>query len=186
MWEAVTAVATLGTGIAIVLTVVLGIRQLRLASAHLAHLQRTSQLEGAMKIFDGLFEHEFIEAMRFVLDDLPSRMLEPEFRARIPLVQHGDDAVHRELVVLRYFERVGVYVKHGLIDGALVYDLMIGRIVEQWKALQDVVGIHRAARGQAFWENFEYLFDNAVRWLNVQERGTNYLKEPGPAHPTAP
>jgi hypothetical protein len=175
MWEAVTALATLGTGIAIVLTVLLGVRQLRFTGAHLAHLRRATQLEGAMKIFDDSFDHQFIESMRFVTNELPKCMLEPEFRAEVPLIQHGNDAVHKELVVLRYFERVGTYVKNGLIEGPIIYDLIIGRLIEQWEALQEVVKIQRAAKGDGYWENFEFLFNDGVRWLRT-EHGDDFLK----------
>jgi hypothetical protein len=147
MWEAVSALGTLGAGIAIVVTVLLGVRQLRITSAQLEALRKATQLEGTMKIFDDLFEERFLEAMKFVANDLPNRMLDPEFRSKLPLIQHGDEA-HKELVVMRYFERVGTYVKNGLIDGAIVYDLMMLRIMDYWEALHEVVKIHRAARGR--------------------------------------
>jgi hypothetical protein len=148
MWEAVTAFATVGTGIAIVLTVLLGVRQLRLTAEHLVHLRKTSQLEGAMKIFDDLFTAHFIQAMRFVTDELQDHMRDPEFRAAVPSIRY-DDSVHKELIVMRYFERVGTYVKNGLIEGTIIYDLMGFRIVSTWEALTEVVSIHRAAHGQS-------------------------------------
>jgi hypothetical protein len=165
MWEAVTALATLGTGVAIVLTVLLGVRQLRVTSDQLEALRKATQLEGTMKIFDDLFEEQLFQAMKFVSDELPSRMLEPEFRAGLPLIQHGDPA-HPELVVMRYFERVGTYVKNGLVDGAIIYDLMVIRIVDLWESLEGVAAIHRAARGDGLWENFEFLYRDGRRWMN--------------------
>jgi hypothetical protein len=51
-WEAVTALATIGTGVAIVATVLLGIRQLELTRSQLELPRRATQLDGALKIFD--------------------------------------------------------------------------------------------------------------------------------------
>ena len=165
MWEAITALATLGTGIAIVLTVLLGIRQLRLTGAHLAHLRRATQLEGAMKIFDDFFAPEFRSAMRFVINDLQKRMEDPEFRAGVSLIGAADDNVHKELSVLRSFERVGTFVKNGLIDGPIIYDLLLSVIFTTWDSLAEVVAIHRGIMGPALWENYEFLYNEGKHWL---------------------
>lgn len=175
MWEAVTAVATLGTGIAIVLTVLLGIRQLRLTGAHLAHLRRATQLEGAMKIFDDFNAPDFRESLRFVTNELPDRMRDPGFRAEVALIGFADDNVHKELHIMRTFERIGIYVKHGLIDGAIIYDLALPPITTSWGALAEVVAIHRQAFGQGFWENYELLYREGMRWRD-ESRGPDYLK----------
>jgi hypothetical protein len=52
MWEIVSAVATALTGIIILVTVVLGSHQLRVTNRQLEQLQRATQLEGTMKIFE--------------------------------------------------------------------------------------------------------------------------------------
>lgn len=175
MWEAITAIATLCTGVAIVLTVLLGIRQLRLTGEHLAHLRRATQLEGAMTIFNDLFAPDFRESMRFVLNDLPERMKDPAFREGVERIGLADDTEHKELLILRSFERVGIYVKHGLIDGAIIYDLMLPPIARTWEALADVVRVHRALHGDGFWENFEFLYDEGEAWRR-RTQDAAYLK----------
>lgn len=172
MWEAITAIATLGTGIAIVLTVLLGIRQLRLTGAHLEHLRRSTQLEGAMKIFDTFFSHEFRHSMRFVISELSGRMPDPEFRAGVEIVGAADESVHKELFVLRSFERLGTLIKNGLIDGPIIYDLLLPVIFGTWESLADVVAVHRAKMGSALWENYEYLYTDGKAWLAREHRNT--------------
>jgi len=174
MWEAVTAISTLGTGVAIVLTVLLGIRQLRLTSAHLAHLRRATQLEGAMKIFDDIFSPPFREAMRFVLSDLSERMHDPSFKDETAHVGMADDKVHKELTVMRSFERIGTYVKNGLIDGPIIYDLVLPVIVSTWEALAEIVRIHRASYGQGLWERYEFLYRDGNQWYE-RTRGAHYM-----------
>ena len=163
-WEAITALATLGTGVAIVATVLLGIRQLQLTRSQLEHLRRATQLQGAMKIFDDLDTEEFWNSLHFIATELPKRMTDPEFRDEVALIGMADTNVHRELPLMRTFERLGTYVKHGLIDGPIIYDLALPPIEKAWESLTDVVRIHRTAHGEAFWENFEMLYREGKRW----------------------
>jgi hypothetical protein len=163
VWEEISALATLFTGVAIVLTVLLGIRQLRLTADQLDHLRRATQLEGAMKIFDDFNTAEFRESFFFIMSELPKRMEEPGFRADVALVGMADDTVHKELHLMRTFERVGTYVKNGLIEGAIIYDYFLPPIVRSWDALAEVVRIHRTTHGEAFWENFELLYRESLR-----------------------
>ena len=44
------------------------------------------------------------------------------------------------------------YLKHGLIEGAIIYDYFLPPIVRSWEALAEVVRIHRAAHGEGYWE----------------------------------
>jgi hypothetical protein len=163
VWEEISALATVFTGIAIVVTVLLGMRQLRLASDELDHLRRATQLEGAMKIFDDFNAPEFWESFHFIINDLPKQMQDPSFREGVALIGMADDGVHKELYVMRTFERIGTYVKHGLIDGAIIYDFALPPIVKSWEALAEVVQIHRVANGEGFWENYELLYRESVR-----------------------
>jgi hypothetical protein len=170
MWEAVTALATLGTGIAIILTVLLGVRQLRVTGAQLDQLRRATQLEGAMKIFEDLNSDEFRDSMRFIMNEVPKRMADPTFRAEVALGGMADDKVHKELHVMRTFERVGTYVRSGLIDGPIVYNYAISVIAVTWEGLVDVVRSHRDAHGEGFWENYEFLYTDAIQWRDGSQK----------------
>lgn len=163
-WEAISAVATLGTGLAIVATVLLGIRQLKLTSAQLEHLRRATQLQGALTIFDDLNSKEFWDSLHFIATDLPQQMTDPKFRGEVALIGLADTNVHKELPLLRAFERIGTYVKHGLIDGPIIFDFAMGVIDKSWELLAEVVQIHRGANDEGFWENFEMLHRECKRW----------------------
>src|SRR5947209_15698469 len=146
-WEALTAIATAFTGLVIGATVIVGARQLRLTRDTLDHLRRATQLEGAMKILDDITQPEFREAVRFVGNELPEKMNEPAFREELKTVGLADSNRHKELIVLRTFERVGVFVKLGLLDSGIIYDFAIPVIVATWQNLEEVVAIHRQAGG---------------------------------------
>jgi len=163
-WESVTALATVGTGVAIVATVLLGIRQLELTRAQLENLRRATQLQGALQIFEDLNSPEFWSSLHFIATELPRRMEDPKFREEVAMIGMADTKVHRELSLMRAFERIGTYVKYGLIDGPIIYDCALGPLEKSWDLLVEVVRIHRQTHGEGFWENFEMLYLDAKRW----------------------
>ena len=175
-WEAVTAIATAFTGAVIAATVVVGARQLRLTRDTLDELRRATQLEGTMRVLDDIMGSEFRDAMRFVTNDLPAKMQEEPFRATVSRIGAEDSATHKELTVLRTLERVGSYIKYGLLDGDVIYDVSIPVFISAWECLQPVIEIHRRERGEGFWENFEYLYRASIRWREQSRKDEGYLK----------
>jgi hypothetical protein len=153
-WEAITAVSTAVTALVIGATAVVGYRQLK-------HLRQATQLEGTLKIFDELNDEELRDARRFVLTDLHDKMQDPKFRAEIAAVGLTDEHVHRELQVLRAFEKVGTYVRYKFIDPEMICDYAGPWVRGTWEVLEDlsIIAEHRRNfGGAALWENFERLY----------------------------
>ncbi len=175
-WEALTAVATAFTGVVIVATVVVGARQLRLTRDTLDQLRRATQLEGTTRVMDDFMGPEFREARMFVTHELPAKMKDEAFRATISHMGSGDALVHKELTVLRTLERVGSYIKYGLLDGDIIYDVFSPVVMSMWERLQPVIEIHRREGGEGYWENFEYFYRAARRWHASQNSKAEYLK----------
>jgi len=175
-WEAVSALAAVFTGLIIAATVIVGVRQLRLTQETLEHLRRATQLEGAMKIYADLNSPEFHESQLFVLNDLARCMEDPAFRDAVRLAGMADAQQHKELIVMRAYERVGVYVRYGLIDGAIIYDYSIPTIIGAWEELAEVVAIHREFLGPGLWENFQFLYDDGKAWQTRTNR-TKHLRK---------
>lgn len=174
MWESLAAVGSLLSAVVITFSVIYAAKQVRLGrdqaqltNAQLMHLRRSTQLEGAMKIFELMDNPEFREAVRFVVHDLQEQMLDPEFRAATAFPEAADDTIHKENIVLRFFERVGAYVKEGFLDGALLYTVVPTTIISTWESLADVVTIQRGAISHLKAENFEYLYNGAMRWAEA-------------------
>lgn len=174
-WEAISAIATAFTGVVIAATVLVGIRQLRLTRDTLDHLRRATQLDGAMQIFADLNTPQFRESQHFILRELALRMDEPEFREAVAHVGMADSRVHKELHLMRTFERIGAYVRNGLIDGNIIYDVSLPVIVGSWEELAEVVEIHRKSLGDGMWENFEYLYVGGKSWKQ-QNRPQSYMR----------
>ncbi len=176
MWEAVTATGSILSAVVIAITVVFASKQVRVGSeqakltnAQLEHLRKSTQLQGAMQIFDDMDRTDFQEAVRFVVHDLAAHMQNDTFRHEVSFPEACDDRVHKENVVLRTFERVGAYVKQGLLDGRLLYTVVPTVILSTWEHLSEVVAIQRASISQLKAENFEYLYDGAKAWAGEHE-----------------
>lgn len=177
-WEAFSAVSTAFTGLVILATAIAAIREVRIAADHsratrdqLEHLRKSTQFEGALAVFGELDTPFQQHARRFVQFQLAERMNDPQFRAEVALLAGADELEHKELTVLRCFERIGTYVRKGLVDPDVVYCAAAGRVIATWRALDDVVAIHRAIAGPAFWENYERLYHASKTWQH--RRGLN-------------
>jgi hypothetical protein len=161
-WEAVSAIGSLASVVVIAVTVVVGARQLRVTQRQLEQLRGATQLEGTLTIFADLTTPEFFAAARFTISRLAAKMRDDAFRREVAVIGLAEDGDHPELLVLRTFERVGTYVKHGLLDGAIVYDYAGPVIRETWSALVEVVEIHRRTGGTGTWENFQHLAERCA------------------------
>jgi hypothetical protein len=170
-WEAVTALASLLSSVAVLAAVMVAVRQVRVGAAQVEHLRRSTQLEGTMKIFDKLASDEQTRARRFVLNDLAERLEDPVFRTELSLMTRAPDG-HDELKVLRLMEMIGTYVKHGLLDSDIVFDYWVPSVQSVWERLDSlgVIEAHRAATTPAMWENFEYLYGRGQEWLVATRR----------------
>jgi hypothetical protein len=164
-WEAVTAIATAITAIVIAATVVVGYRQVQ-------HLRRATQLQGTLTIFEELTRPEMRAARRFVVNDLPDRMKDPQFAAGIAAVGLADEDVHKELYLMRAFEKLGTYVRYRFIEPNVVCDFAGPWITDTWETLDElgIITTQRRSFGHdALWENFELLY-NAVRDFDRRQR----------------
>jgi hypothetical protein len=162
MWEVVSAVATALTGIIILVTVILGSHQLRLTNEQLKQLRRATQLEGTMRIFEVLRGPQFADALHFVSTEFVERMKDERFRSEA-LASGVDVSVHKERFVLRTYEEIGTYVRHGLLSAEPFLDYGGGVVLDTWNRLSGLVAASRSHSNVQLWANYEYLHDLAER-----------------------
>ena len=172
-WEAVSAVGSLVSSVAVLLAVVVAVRQVRVGAEQVEHLRRATQLEGTMKIFERMSSTEQQTARRFITNELAARLEDPVYRAELAMLTMAPQP-HPEMEVLRLMEMVGTYVKHGLLDEEIIFDYWVPAILNSWEPLArlGVVGAHRASSGSAMWENYEALYDRAQTWLAARAPGS--------------
>jgi hypothetical protein len=166
-WEAVTAISSAVSALVIAATVIVGYRQIRLASDQVEHLRRSTQLDGTMKAFAELNTPEFRAARLFVENRLAERMEDEQFQAELLLPFHAlDEDEHKEIIVAQTFEKIGTYARHGLLDTTLIADYCGPLVREMWQRLEALGYFGYRRRNNPYsLENFEFLYDAAMVWF---------------------
>jgi hypothetical protein len=189
-WEALTAIASLLSSLAVLAAVLVAVRQVRVGAAQVEHLRRATQLEGTMKIFDQLRAPEQQAARSYILNELAAELADP---ARLPqlhakwLASAEPSAEERKwLPALTLMEMNGIYVKHGLLDADIVFDYWVPALSRIWELLEShgVIALHRRAFGPEMWENYEYLYRRYEDWY-MKRHGVPSASDWHPLHAEA-
>jgi hypothetical protein len=164
-WEALNTAASFGADILILCTALAAVIQLR-------HLRNANDLQGLLKVLEAAYEPAVQDAFDFLTHDFPERMKDPAFRQDL-LTHPIDSHVHKELIAMEYYERLGSYVKNHLIPADLYLDCSSPAMF--WSTLAPVVATLRQKRGPSAYENFEYLVAQEMAWDAAHPHG-NYPK----------
>ncbi|MFN2449258.1 MAG: hypothetical protein ABR508_05620 [Candidatus Baltobacteraceae bacterium] len=146
--EWLTAVATLGTFVVIAASAIAALMQLR-------HMRGSNQIVALTECRETLESAEFQDAREFAALALPALMQDPQMRAKLeqPFFPAELRAAGN---VANFFESMGAFVRHGIIDRRIACDLWCGVVVNSWNALLPVTAVRRKI-DPGIWENFEYL-----------------------------
>jgi hypothetical protein len=148
--ELLSTLAAIGTFIVVAATAVAAIIQLR-------HLRSSNQITAITGVQDAIESAEFAAARRFIQNELPRLMKDPQFASQLENRVLGDElqSVGR---VGNVFENLGVFCKYGIIDKEIACDLFSGPILSSWTALAPFFAIRRRVLdAPALFENFEFL-----------------------------
>ena len=126
------------------------------------------------------------------LDEFREALDSPQYRAgvltSVELLRRMDEpSVRRDLeadllpewlqpviYLFRLFETFGTYVKHGILDERIVFDLWSSVFIDNWNRLAPAIVVMRRVDGIVFLENFEMLACLALQWKQRAE--TRYPK----------
>jgi len=167
MWEALAAIGSILSAVVIAATVIFAARQVRVTVDQLEQVRKATQFEAARTVLLDLADPVFVDAYRFVANDLEKMMAQPAFRRDLALVGLADDKVHKEIHILRAFDRIGTYVRFGLVNGDVVYTTYAARITLSHELLAEVMSIHRRIAGLTLYTNFDFLYEDCRRWLEA-------------------
>ncbi len=163
-WEALSAIATAFTGIVIMLTVIVGVRQARAALDQIGEAHRATQLDGMMRIFQWFDDPEFIRGRLYITKELHTRMKEPGFEGYLRDTPYAEFPWHKTLSTL---ERVGVFVRMGLLEGEPFYYNWGNMIIVTWEKLAPLVELNRKTSDNPYlWKDSEWLAADALRFVN--------------------
>jgi len=175
LWNAVVSTVTM---LVVAGTAFAALRQIR-------HLRAQTTLAGMLKVLDDWRDPEFQRIMSYVRNELPQKVQDPAFLTEL---DHALDPVkHPEISICAWFEQIGSYMKHGLLDERIMMDVASSSTNTMWQALQPVVERMRRTRGDALWENFEYMAARGVLFQRAYPNGcyprnTPRMAELGGAH----
>jgi hypothetical protein len=155
------------------------------ALRQIRQLRAQTTLAGLLKVLDDWRDPEFQRIVAYVRNELPKKVREPGF---LDDLDHGyDEKKHPELTICAWFEQIGTYMKHGLLDETIMLDIASSSTNTLWHALVPVVERMRRTRNDTLWENFEYMAARGVLYQRAQPNGryprdTPRMAELGGAH----
>lgn len=175
LWNAVVSTVTL---LVVAGAAFAALRQIR-------QLRAQTTLAGLLKVLDDWRDPEFQRILTYVRHELPEKVKDPAF---LEDLDHNLDATkHPEITICSWYEQIGSYMKHGLLDEAVMMDVASSSSNKIWHALEPVIERMRRTRGNALWENFEYMAARGVLFERAHPngcypRGTPRMADLGGAH----
>jgi len=158
-------IAAWGTLLVITATAIAAIFQLR-------HMRASNDLEGLLKVLEMAYEPVVQDAFDYLTSDFCLKIEDPNYLSELER-DPVDSRVHKELIACEYYERLGSYVKNGLINAEFYLDCSSPEMY--WDQLAPVIATLRKRRGPSAYENFEYLVVLERRW-NERHPSGNYPK----------
>lgn len=162
----VTALATAGTFVVIAASAAAALIQLR-------HMRGSNQIAALTECRERLESPEFNAARRFVTYELPKRLADPA-RWREACVAPFDGEYQSIPTVANFFESLGLFVKHGIIDKNIACDAWSGAVLASWNAMLPLTTYLRSQYGAELWNNFEYLAALSLDYQARAERKSTY------------
>lgn len=164
-WEALSAIATAFTGLVIMFTVIVGVRQARAALDQIGEAHRATQLDGMMRIFEWFDDPAFIRGRLYIMNELAARMQQPDFEEYLRTTPYAELPWYKALSTL---ERIGVFVRMGLLEGEPFYYNWGNMIIFTWARLAPLVEVNRKASDNPYlWKDSEWLAADAKKFIRA-------------------
>jgi hypothetical protein len=141
--ELVATLASIGTLLVIAATAVAAFVQLR-------HLSGSNSISALTESREVLESAEFAAAQRFVAYELPELLKDPAVRHELVTASPLSERLRAITVVGNFFESLGTFVRHGVIDREIATSLWAGLVLRSWERLSPALAILRRVYGPAF------------------------------------
>jgi hypothetical protein len=135
VWEQLLVVAAFGQVIVIGVGAIFAYLQIR-------GLRRQQEAQLIREIFATFNDPEFAGALDFVYNGLSKRLTEPAY---VEQIAQGRATVetHRELVVLHFFNGLGLLVHEKMVDEGPVVFIVASPVMRAWEQLAPVIALMR-------------------------------------------
>jgi hypothetical protein len=142
VWEILLVVATFGQVVVIGAGTVFAYLQIR-------GLRRQQEAALVQEIFATLNSADFAKALDFVYNDLSKRLTQPDYAGEIS-EGRATAATHPELVVLHFFNGLGLLVHQKIVDDRNVVFIIASPVMRAWLKLAPVIELMRRAYPHAY------------------------------------
>jgi hypothetical protein len=112
-------------------------------------LRRQQEANLVQEIFSTLNSPDFSAALDFVYNDLGKRLMEPAYAAEIA-EGRATAATHRELVVLHFFNGIGLLCHEKMVDVRNVVFIIASPVMRAWTQLAPVIELMRRTYPHAY------------------------------------
>lgn len=140
------------------------------AVVQLRHLRASNEISTLVTLLEDWKRADFQAWTHFVRFDLPDKLKDPAFMKGLE-DQRPDRTAHPELHLCDYYEQLGAYFKHGLLDQQTFLDVGATTIPTLYRYVQPVIETMRVTRGPSLYENFEYLAVQGLLWNKRHPKG---------------
>ena len=151
-------IASVGTFLVITATAIAAVIQLK----HIRSSNQIAILDGIRQVYS---DAEFFKAMEFIRE-LDDKVEDPAFRAQLEVIPVGVAPI---VMIGRFFESLGCFVKRGMLDGDLICELWAHVVYATWKSMARAIVIMRRSRGDEMFAYFEYLAYLSKQWLDANK-----------------
>jgi hypothetical protein len=162
--EWLTAIGTLGTFFVICASAIAAVRQLR-------HMRSANQLQGILALEEHFRDPDLQAALTYAQEMLPKKLQDATYRDELEHRGYIDSQKHPELLLLNWFNKMGLLVKHRIVSEDAFMDLFARLIVYYWDLLAPAVALMRRTRGEGEYHDFEYLALRGRAWLERNRAG---------------
>lgn len=162
--ELLTAISSIGTFVVIAATAVAAFVQLR-------HLSGSNSISALTESREVLESPEFMDARRFVSGELQELLKDPVVRRQLEFDSPLPERLQALNTVGNFYESLGSFVRHGIIDRKIATGLWSAVVVGSWDAVRPALAIMRRRSGPALWDQFEYLARISQEWIEQHRDG---------------
>lgn len=141
-WEVLLVIATFGQVVVVGAGAFFAYMQLR-------GLRRQQEATLVQEIFTTLNSDEFAPALDFVYNDLSKRLMEPTYVREIA-EGRATAAAHRELVVLHFFNGLGLLVHQKMVGDQNIVFIIASPAMRAWMQLVPVIELMRRTYPHAY------------------------------------
>lgn len=141
------------------------------AIVQLRHLRQSNQIDALLEILNQ-WNQPALQAAYVEFSRISSKLADPAYIELLKRPGSLDRGTHQEFLVCDFWEQVGTYTKHGLIDERILLDVISAQVANAWNLVEPLIAALRSTRDLSVFENFEYLAVRATQWSRRYPQGT--------------